>query len=149
MPNYEYRCDECSVEFEELLLNKEDIELYSDSYPCPVCSKPAPKQMSSFAFSFKGGVRGTSGVHGNSGVHDLDYPVLDKAVARSAEKRWDIHNKRQEAINKFRKESGSHAVAMTPSGDPLPVDKSVLDIRQKAMPVLKNFVKQVNEDNKK
>lgn len=54
-----------------------------------------------FAFSFSPG----AGAQANSGVHDHDYPTADKAVGRSAEKRWE-HIQRREAVKKAAREKG-------------------------------------------
>jgi putative FmdB family regulatory protein len=145
MPNYEYRCEDCEVEFEELLLHKEEIEKYKSEYPCPSCGNMARKIMSAVSFGFKQEVRGLGGVHGNSGVHDFDYPSLDKAVARSSEKRWAFNRQRQEAINKVRQETGTHAVSMDNNGNFVPTNNSILEKRQAAMPV----VKKLAENSKK
>lgn len=123
MPTYEYHCASCNIAFEELLLKQDEIKQYFEHHPCPNCKQDAPRHhVSSFGFAFKGGVRGSSGVHGNSGVHDLDYPTLDKAVARSSEKRWNIQNERTAAIEKVRQESGSRAVTYDESGKFKPLD---------------------------
>ena len=147
MPTYEYVCEKCEVEFEELLLNKDDISKYFNEHPCPSCGEPARRVVSQFSFNFKGDVRGLSGVHGNSGVHDLDYPTLDKAVARSSEKRWAVHRERQESINKIRQETGTHAVSMGSidgSGGIGPADKGSLSLREKALPTLKKLKKSID-----
>jgi putative FmdB family regulatory protein len=141
MPIFEYICEECPVEFEELLLNKDDVDKYQDAHPCPSCGKPAPKAVSAFSFGFKGGVRGLSGVHGNSGVHDLDYPTLDKAVARSSEKRWKHHNERQAEINRVRKEAGAYAVTTDTAGNVRPTDNKTLEVRSKAIDTMKKVMK--------
>ena len=140
MPTYEYFCEECSVEFEEMFFNKTDSEKYQKSHPCPVCKNTVPRKISNFAFSFKGAVTGSSGINGNSGVHDWDYPTLDKAVARSSEKRWSDHRERQAAIDKVRKETNSHAVTMDNSGNIVPTEKSKLDVRTQAMPMAKKAI---------
>lgn len=145
MPNYEYRCEECEVEFEELLLRKDEIEKYKEEHPCPSCGNMARKIMSAFSFGFKQQVQGLSGVHGNSGVHDFDYPSLDKAVARSSEKRWAYNRERQESINKVRRETGTHAMSMSNDGTVIPTNKEVLDQRQAAMPALKQAVKDMKK----
>ena len=118
MPIFEYRCEPCNAEFEEALTSQDDIKQYTASHPCPGCGQPAPRAgVSVTNFTFKGGVRGESGVHGQSGVHDLDYPVLDKAIGRSAAKRWDRINREQAQRNKVRIETGSSAIAKTVTKD--------------------------------
>jgi putative FmdB family regulatory protein len=111
MPVYEYKCEPCAIEFEEMLLHREEIASYADWHPCPSCGQRSERnRVAMFGFSFKGDVRGTSGVHGNSGVHDLDYPTLDKAVARSADKRWQKFSSQQSEMVRLRRESGNHAI---------------------------------------
>lgn len=141
MPIFGYNCLACSVEFEELLVMSEDVKQYRDQHPCPSCGEMAPRiGVSQFSFAFKGAVKGTSGIHGNSGVHDWDYPTLDKAVARSSEAKWSANRERQAMINKVRKENNTHAVSMDNNGNLRPTDSSVLEVRQKAIPLLKKMV---------
>ena len=118
-------------------MSRDDVATFSEAYPCPTCGNQAPKSVSSFSFGFKGEVKGLSGVHGNSGVHDLDYPTLDKAVARSSEKRWEYNRERQEKINKVRREVGSHAVTSDADGNAKPTDSKTLDLRGKAINTMK------------
>jgi putative FmdB family regulatory protein len=145
MPLYEYRCEKCPVEFDELLVTRDDVRDYSESYPCPVCSEPAARvKVSAFAFSFKapGGQTQGSGVHGQSGVHDLDYPALDKAVGRSAAQRWEVQHAKQAARDKVRKETGATAVSETSDGVVKPVAASDMKIREKAIETFTKAIKQ-------
>jgi len=137
MPTYEYRCEPCNAQFEEILTQTEDVKKYSDWHPCPNCGGRAERIASAANFQFSGGVRGTSGVHGNSGVHDLDYPVLDKAVARSAEKKWEIYGKRAEEREKVRKETGAAALAVE-GGEVKPANPENLKVREQALTTFKN-----------
>lgn len=143
MPTFEYFCDECEVEFEELLLKKDDVDQYFDHHPCPNCQGRAERvRVSSFAFKFAGSVNqgAGTGVHGNSGVHDLDYPVVDKAVGRSAEVKWDAYNKRKEARDKARREFGTNAVSQ--DGDRIaPLAEGAVRDRGKAMTLLEKAKK--------
>lgn len=142
MPTYEYQCAKCEIEFEELLLKRDEIEQYSKSHPCPSCKANAPRNYATkFGFAFKGSVQGTSGVHGNSGVHDLDYPTLDKAVARSSEKRWDIIRERQESINRVRRESNQNAVSIDSEGKPAAASGSEITSREVAISAFKSSLK--------
>jgi hypothetical protein len=142
MPIYEYRCATCEADFEELLMSRDEIKQYSESHPCPQCKLLAPRLHGSvFGFSFKGDVRGTSGVHGNSGVHDLDYPTLDKAVARSSEKKWGMIKERQKSINEARKSLNTNAIASNSDGSYSAVDKSVLKTREDGIGTFKKSIK--------
>lgn len=138
MPTFEYFCDDCDAEFEELLLKKEDVQEYFDHHPCPNCKKRAERiRVSAFSFKFAGSVNqgAGSGVHGNSGVHDLDYPVIDKAVGRSAETKWQAYNERKAARDKVRREAGTNAVSQ--AGDTIaPADASTIRDREKALVLL-------------
>jgi len=113
MPNYIYKCNACEVEFEELLINLDDIKKYSEHHPCPECrrrSKRVKVNPVSFSFKAPGGQTQGSGVHGQSGVHDLDYPNVDKAVGRSSSKKWEYYNERKSVRDKARRELGTNAV---------------------------------------
>jgi putative FmdB family regulatory protein len=112
VPIFEYRCEPCQAEFEEVLTSQDDIREYKDAHPCPGCGKMAPRAgISVTNFNFAGGVRGESGVHGQSGSHDLDYPTLDKAIGRSSAKRWERINREQAARDKVRKETGATSLS--------------------------------------
>jgi DNA-directed RNA polymerase subunit RPC12/RpoP len=135
IPTFEYFCDDCDVEFEELLLKKEEIQEYFDHHPCPNCKHRAERiKVSITNFNFAGGTdKGAgTGVHGNSGVHDLDYPKLDKAVGRSSEVKWGQYNKRKEGRDKVRRESGVSVVSQ--SGDTVvPASPETMAVREKAL----------------
>ena len=138
MPTYDYKCNDCEISFEELLLSRDEINQYKDSHPCPSCKNLSPRNyVTAFGFAFKGSVRGTSGVHGNSGVHDLDYPTLDKAVARSSEKKWDVIRERQDAINLVRRESNQNAVTLEASGKASATTSSDISNRDSAIKAFK------------
>ena len=128
MPNYLYYCEVCGVEFEELILSQSDIKEYFDHYPCSICHGRAERvRVNTFAFNFKGGTPG------NSGVHSDDYPTLDKAVGRSADKKWQNINKKKEARDKLRREIGTNAISQTPDGKDVPTDPGVLQTREQAL----------------
>lgn len=143
MPTFEYFCDACDAEFEELLLKKDDVEQYFDHHPCPNCTGRAERvRVSSFAFKFAGNVNqgAGTGVHGNSGVHDLDYPVVDKAVGRSAEEKWKVYNQRKDDRDKARREFGTNAVSQ--DGDKIaPLADGAVRDRGKAMTLLEKAKK--------
>ena len=123
------------IEFEELLTQSDEVKQYSESYPCPECGEMAPRiKVSAVSFAFKApaGQTAGSGVHGQSGVHDLDYPTVDKAVGRSASKRWGAFNARKAERDRIRKESGTNSV--TRVGDTVaPLPSNAATIREKAM----------------
>jgi putative FmdB family regulatory protein len=147
MPTFEYRCLNCKVGFEELLISPDDVKQYKDSHPCPKCAELALRTASitNFAFKAPAGQTQGSGVHGQSGVHDLDYPALDKAVGRSSEHKWDVYNKRKAKRDQARKEAGTNFVATTADGKTVPVDPKKLEIREKALTTFR----QVKEASKK
>lgn len=144
MPTYEYSCDSCEVTFEELLLQREEVERYKDGHPCPGCgqmAKRSPVVPISFTFKAPGGQTQGSGVHGQSGVHDLDYPALDKAVGRSAAKKWEQYNARKAERDKVRREAGTNNVSVTPEGRAVPADPAVMGLREKALSTFKKVKK--------
>jgi len=62
MPIYEYKCDKCKKEFEELVLGS------SEKITCPECgSKKVGRLMSKVAFKCDGNFVGTSSDSGCSG----------------------------------------------------------------------------------
>lgn len=134
MPAYEYRCDSCEVEFEELLTQTDDVRAYASAHPCPGCGSMAPRILSAANFAFKAPARASagSGVHGQSGVHDLDYPSVDKAVGRSSAKRWDAFNAKKAERDRVRRESGTNSIS-TIGGKPVPIDPTVAKVREGAI----------------
>ena len=137
MPSFEYECKNCEYIFEELLIQSDEIQKYSKSCPCPSCGKDSLRVVSAANFTFK------VSTPGNSGVHDVDYPTLDKAVGRSAAKKWQKYNDRKTQRDKFRKEHG--VVAITEHNDKIiPTSPQKLELRQKA---LKKF-SEIQKSNK-
>ena len=101
MPWYAFECPDCSVRFER------NLRLAShESYPCPNCAVAAPLVPSEFGFAFEEG----GGAPANSGVHDLDYPSADRAVGRSAGKRWAHIEAREKVKRQAREQGGTHAL---------------------------------------
>lgn len=135
MPTFEYECSTCQIEFEELLTQSDEVKQFSEEHPCPECHQMATRiKVSAVSFAFKApaGQTAGSGVHGQSGVHDLDYPSVDKAVGRSAGKRWNSFNERKAKRDKVRKEAGTNAV--TRVGDTVaPLDSGAASVRERAM----------------
>jgi len=76
MPLYEYRCQECGCEFEELINANDDTNFIA----CKKCSKPAERQISRFSSVIVGGT--------------ATEPV-DLTIGREAEKRWQMHYDKQ------------------------------------------------------
>ncbi len=110
MPIYEYACEKCSIEFEELL-NSSEKDTYFEWHPCPNCGEKAARiQMSKVSFQFSGGQVAGSGVHGNSGSHDLDYPNLDKAIGRSSENKWKNYNEQKDQRDAERRKLGTNSI---------------------------------------
>lgn len=135
MPTFEYTCEECGVLFEELLLQKDDIERYREQHPCPECGRMAPREkvsLVSFNFKAPSGQTQGSGVHGQSGVHDLDYPTLDKAIGRSSSVKWKHYNERKAERDKVRKEAGTNVMSTSPDGQSVPSDAATVQLRDQA-----------------
>jgi putative FmdB family regulatory protein len=76
MPLFEYICEKCGCEFEELVNSKDA----ATTIPCKKCKAPAVRQMSRFASVIAGG--------GSS-------EPVDMTIGREAEKRWQIHFDKQ------------------------------------------------------
>jgi putative FmdB family regulatory protein len=94
MPRYEFKCSPCSLRFEE------SVKMGVKSHPCPKCSAPSPKKLSSFGFQFASGK-----VPGNTGVDSLDSSV-DKAVGRDADKRWETIKDRRALKRQVQHDNG-------------------------------------------
>ena len=133
MPNYEYRCDACGVLFEELLLSRDEVEKYAKEHPCPECKVPSPRVMSMTNFQFKGVAEGDPTRKGNSGSHDLDYPSLDKAIGRSANRKWKQYRKKFDGRAQARKDLGTNAVSRDSDGNLRPVDPKVSAMREQGI----------------
>lgn len=125
-PTFEYLCEDCKIVFEETLIDPDEVKEYASCHPCKNCSSIAKRVAISLVnFQFKG-------TPGHSGSHDLDYPTLDKAVGRSSASKWEDINRRKEAADKVRRETGVNAIN-TAGTQPAPADPNVLKLRQAAM----------------
>lgn len=89
MPIYEYRCEECGLQFEKM----KPISKHNEPQPCPECEAEAKKLVSAvnhaFAHTPVGGPRPQ-----NTGVHAIDYNA-DRVIGRDAEQRWKTIAERQ------------------------------------------------------
>lgn len=103
---------------------------YNENYECPQCGDAADRIPSAASFTFKGGTPG------NSGVHDMDYPSADKAVGRSASKKWEIIHKKQEDRAKIRKEAGTNSL-MYKGDDVVAAPKRQMAVRENALKTAK------------
>lgn len=88
-----------------------------------------------FAFKGPAGSDPTSG-RSSSGSHDLDYPSLDKAIGRSANRRWKDYTPKKEARDKVRRETGSVAIMDTKDG-PKAADEVTLKGRSAGLQMFK------------
>lgn len=137
MPVYEYYCQTCNVEFEQLLIQRDEIKEYKDFYPCPSCKELSPRIPSATNFNFKG-------TAGNSGSHDLDYPTLDKAVGRSANRRWKEYHERKAARDAARRKLGTNTITtdgLSSDSKILPVNNGHLGNREKGIKLFKRTLK--------
>jgi len=123
-------------------MSREEVEKYAKEHPCPECHKPAPRVMSRVNFQFKGVAEGDPTRKGNSGVHDLDYPVLDKAVGRSANRKWKEYRARKEIRDRVRKELGTNAVSQGPDGHISAIDQKTLAAREMGIKTWRKALKQ-------
>lgn len=114
---------------------------YAKEYPCPACggvSKRIPSA-ANFAFAGLSGSDPTSG-RSSSGSHDLDYPSLDKAIGRSANRKWKAYEPKKEARDKVRRETGSVAIMETKDG-PKAVDQKTLKAREAGLSMFRQAKK--------
>ena len=75
MPLYEYKCESCNFEFEELVINKEGSLLIK----CRRCGAGAKRKMSSFSSVVKGSF----------------HESVDMKIGKEADKRWQMYHDRQ------------------------------------------------------
>lgn len=108
MPVYKYECSGCGLEFDRLVSSSEGSEKTS----CVNCEEEATKIVAKASFNFS-----SSRAQGETGVHDIDYPVVDKAVGRSAEKRWIKFEERRKAEDHARSDYDSPYLGKVPIGD--------------------------------
>jgi putative FmdB family regulatory protein len=137
MPTYEYFCDQCEILFEELFLTKKEAEEHIEECVCQFCGQSASRVPSVTNFQFKGTAEGDPSRIGNSGVHDLDYPTLDKAIGRSANRKWKEYHERKKTRDKVRREHGTTAVSIDQDGHVEPTNPKKLETREKALKLWK------------
>ena len=77
MPLYEYKCEKCEFEFEELVGNSEGALVIK----CRMCGASAKKKMSSFSSVVQGSTNES----------------VDVKIGREADKRWQLYHERQSA----------------------------------------------------
>lgn len=76
MPIFEYVCNSCGCEFEELISSKSALEIM----PCKKCGSDSLKKVSRFSSVVAGGTSNET---------------VDMTIGREAEKRWQMHHERQ------------------------------------------------------
>ena len=76
MPIFEYVCNSCGCEFEELISSKDALEIM----PCKKCGEDSLKKVSRFSSVVAGGTSNET---------------ADMTIGREAEKRWQMHHERQ------------------------------------------------------
>lgn len=141
MPVYEYSCNNCEIIFEELFLSSKEARKHTEKYPCPECGSDADRVPSATNFQFKGTAEGDPTKRGNSGVHDLDYPTLDKAIGRSANRKWKEYHREKAARDKARRALGTNTISER-DGRPEPVESGVMKLRQQGIKTLRKAIKQ-------
>jgi len=143
MPVYEYSCDSCEIIFEHLFLNLKEAREFADHRACPECGHIAERVPSAASFSFKGVAEGDPTRSGNSGVHDLDYPSLDKAIGRSANRKWKKYHADKAQRDKARRELGTNSITTDSDGSNVrPASSDVLRLRGKGLSTLKKAERQ-------
>jgi putative FmdB family regulatory protein len=98
MPVYRYECSKCGLSFEKLVSK---VSANAET-SCVSCLAPSHKVVSRAAAVFN-----SSRPAGETGIHDVDYPVADKMVGRSAEKKWVQFQERRDVEDTARKEYGT------------------------------------------
>lgn len=137
MPAFRYFCDDCNSEFEEILLQSQEIEEYFSWHPCPECNERAERiRINTFSFGFKSKLAA-----GNTGVHSVDYPMLDIAVGRSAEKKKEDAFNKKKVRDKARKELGTNYVAQKANGEIKAIGPKDLSNREKGFKLLEKAKK--------
>ena len=76
MPIFEYACNSCGLEFEELVSSKDSLDVMA----CKKCGADALKKVSRFAAVVAGGSTNE---------------VIDMTIGREADKRWQMHTDKQ------------------------------------------------------
>lgn len=104
MPKYQFECHTCSIRFDRVLKMGDH-----PTHECPSCKEEAPRIFDGNGFGF-GFTSSSSAAPANTGVHDQDYPTADKAVGRSAEKRWETYRERDQVKSKVRQVGSSPAL---------------------------------------
>jgi len=97
--------------------------------------------MSAANFNFKGVAEGDPTRKGNSGIHDLDYPTLDKAIGRSANRKWKEYHKEKDARDKARRALGTNTITER-DGHAAPVEPGVMGLRRQGIKTLRKAIKQ-------
>jgi putative FmdB family regulatory protein len=140
MPKYIFECPVCEVRFERNLKVGDH-----PTHECPECQDQAPLVVSGFGFAFAE----KEGAAANSGVHDQDYPTADKAVGRSAQRRWDYIESRNKVKEEARKQGETHAL-IRHTGDDFVEYEPMSDEGRKARKKLeKEAIRVTSEDEKR
>ena len=113
-------------------MQPDEVRKYSAEHPCKQCGRTCARVPSATNFIFKGVAEGDPTRKGNSGSHDLDYPSLDKAIGRSANRKWKEYRGRKTERDRLRLESGTSAIT-TEGGAPAPADAGKMEIRNRAI----------------
>lgn len=155
MPTFEYECKDCGIIFEELFISGDEVREFSKQHPCPNDpSHICPRVMSVTNFNFKGMAygdprnRNPATTRGSSGSHDLDYPSLDKAIGRSANRKWQSFIERKNQRDAARKEFGTSAITVAPDGSMAPLPKGHEEVRKNAFRVQKEIHREAVERKK-
>ena len=107
MPVFRYECKKCGVTFNKLVASATN----SQATGCTACGAIANKIVTASNFAFH-----SDRPQGETGVHDIDYPVIDKAVGRSAETRWTDFKDRRDFEDGARKQYGTEYLGKFPVG---------------------------------
>jgi putative FmdB family regulatory protein len=111
MPIFEYKCPDCQLLSEKLVLGSAAAPA---TVTCPRCKGvAAKKEFSSFAMARSG----------------MDNAPIDNAIGKDAELRWTDINRRQEARNKVRQDTGTTGLTMVGRNDFAPLTETQKELR--------------------
>jgi len=145
LPAFRYFCDDCNAEFEEILLQTQEIKEYFEWHPCPDCKGRAERiRINTFSFGFKSNLP-----VGNTGVHSVDYPMLDIAVGRSADKKRAEGMAKKKNRDDARRKLGTNYISQKADGEIRAVNPKLLENREKGLKLLDKGLKNLDKDSKK
>lgn len=109
MPNYTFKCDNCSTRFEKSL----KLDQSGKGVLCPICGNKTSNKLPPSGVGFK---------MAESKKIPKD---IDLAVGKDAEKRWEEYEEKKKLKEKIRKETGSERLSVDFDGNYQPFSMNV------------------------